>query len=68
VAPKRELLRYAVAGGELRPDPQGRLPGRGAYTCRSAACFELARARGGFPRALRRAVRIPAENVHLEGR
>jgi predicted RNA-binding protein YlxR (DUF448 family) len=52
----------------LAADPQARLPGRGAYVC-DAACYERARANGGFPRALRRAVAVPApgaeENVHL---
>jgi len=57
----------------LAADPHARRPGRGAYVC-DAACYERARARGGFQRALRRAVAVPAptggedageENVHL---
>jgi predicted RNA-binding protein YlxR (DUF448 family) len=44
----------------LVADPQARLPGRGAYVC-DAACYERARARSGFQRALRRAVAVPAE-------
>jgi predicted RNA-binding protein YlxR (DUF448 family) len=61
----------------LTADPAARLPGRGAYVCRTSACFERARTRGGFARTLRRTVRIdealpaaPAteENVHLEVR
>jgi predicted RNA-binding protein YlxR (DUF448 family) len=61
----------------LTADPQARLPGRGAYVCATPACFEEARARGGFARTLRRPVRIDAaspaapagkENVHLESR
>ena len=55
-APQDELVRFAVRDGEL---VAGRsLPGRGAYTCRSLACFERARARRGFARALREAVNV----------
>ena len=38
---------------ELRPDPRGRLPGRGAWLHPSLACFEVALRRRAFPRALR---------------
>ena len=58
-APQSELLRFAAPAGTLFPDPGGRLPGRGAYTCRSAACFERARARRAFGRTLRRPVEVP---------
>jgi len=58
VAPRSSLERFVVRDGALVADPAGRLPGRGAYTCRDAACFEQARARGGFNRAFRQAVRI----------
>jgi len=68
VAPKGTLLRHVARDGALVPDPQARLPGRGAYVC-GAGCFERARERGGFARALRHRVR-PApradENVHLD--
>ena len=40
-------------------DPHARLPGRGAYTCRTRRCLERPRARGGFNRAFRRAVTAP---------
>jgi predicted RNA-binding protein YlxR (DUF448 family) len=54
--------------GVLVADPDARAAGRGAYVC-DAACYERACARGGFQRALRRAVAVPApaaeENVHL---
>jgi len=36
-------------------------PGRGAYTCRSLACFELAAQRGMFARVLERQVQIGPE-------
>ena len=55
-APQSELRRFAAVNGSLAPGR--RLPGRGAYTCRALACFELAVERGGFARALRRAVTV----------
>ena len=55
-APQDELVRFAVRDGQLAT---GRtLPGRGAYTCRSRACFERASAQRGFARVLRRAVHV----------
>jgi predicted RNA-binding protein YlxR (DUF448 family) len=63
IAPRSSLERYVVRDGALVPDPASRLPGRGAYTCRTADCFEQARARGGFNRAFRQAVRIAPETV-----
>ena len=38
-----------------------REPGRGAYTCRSLACFERAAERGRFARVLRQQVRVGPE-------
>ena len=52
-AAKSSLLRLVVAGDGIVPDPQARLPGRGAYLHPSLACFELAQRRRVFPRALR---------------
>ena len=52
-AVKSSLLRLIAVGDVIRPDPQARLPGRGAYLHPSPACFELARRRRAFPRALR---------------
>jgi predicted RNA-binding protein YlxR (DUF448 family) len=50
------LLRFAARGGRL---VHGRtVPGRGAYTCRSLACFERAVARKGFARMLRQPVQV----------
>lgn len=67
-APKQSLLRWVVDGDAVLADPQARLPGRGAYTCRSRRCVERAGRRGGFNRAFRRAVTAPAvgKNVHLD--
>jgi uncharacterized protein len=52
-AAKSSLLRLVVAGNDIVPDPQARQPGRGAYLHPSLACFELARRRRAFSRALR---------------
>ena len=58
-APQTELQRFTAPGGTLRPDTGRREPGRGVYTCRSAACVERARSHGAFARMLRRPVRVP---------
>jgi hypothetical protein len=52
-AAKSSLLRLVVAGDGIVPDPQARQPGRGAYLHPSQGCFELARRRRAFSRALR---------------
>jgi predicted RNA-binding protein YlxR (DUF448 family) len=41
------------------------LPGRGAYTCRSLACFELAVARRAFSRTLRADVTVSPELTRI---
>ena len=62
-APQAELVRFGVVDGKLTP---GRaVPGRGVYTCRRRACFELATARRGFARSLRRAVAVEPELARL---
>jgi predicted RNA-binding protein YlxR (DUF448 family) len=47
------LLRVVARDGEVVPDPQARLPGRGAYLHFSQKCFEQAGRRRAFVRALR---------------
>jgi predicted RNA-binding protein YlxR (DUF448 family) len=54
--PQRELVRFVVREGSLRPGVGE--PGRGAYTCRSLACFERAVAQRAFSRTLRANVRV----------
>ncbi len=47
------LLRFArLPTGEIAPDPERRLPGRGAYLHAAAECLELARRRRLLERAL----------------
>ncbi|MEV5751432.1 YlxR family protein [Actinoallomurus sp. NPDC052308] len=50
---KSDLLRLVVIEGSIVPDPQGRLPGRGASLHPDLACFELAERRRAFSRAFR---------------
>lgn len=51
--PKKELVRVVRSPqGEVSLDLTGRSPGRGAYLCRSAACFAKARKAKRFERAL----------------
>ena len=52
-AAKADLLRVVGAGGALAPDPEGRLPGRGASVHPDPRCLDLAEKRRAFPRALR---------------
>jgi predicted RNA-binding protein YlxR (DUF448 family) len=52
-AAKSSLLRLVVIGDGIIPDPQARLPGRGAYLHPSPECLELALRRRAFYRALR---------------
>ena len=56
---KKELMRVVkTAEGELRLDVTGKLNGRGAYLCRSAACVE----RAFKTRALERALEAPVSD------
>ena len=69
--PKRELIRVVkskdvtdedgnvLVQGEISLDLTGKMPGRGAYVCRSAECFSLARKARRFERSL--SCRIPDE-------
>jgi hypothetical protein len=53
-APKGALVRVVrTPAGEVRVDPAGTEPGRGAYVHRDTACVDRALARGGLWRALR---------------
>ncbi|MFP5341891.1 MAG: RNase P modulator RnpM [Candidatus Limnocylindria bacterium] len=50
---KRELVRIVrTPAGDLVADETGRVPGRGAYVCRSAACLTIANTKGALTRAL----------------
>jgi hypothetical protein len=62
-AAQRALVRFAAVGGQL--EAGRRVPGRGAYTCRSRACFERATTCRGFVRTLRTPVEVRPELVSL---
>jgi predicted RNA-binding protein YlxR (DUF448 family) len=57
--PKSDLLRVVAQGSLLVPDPQRRLPGRGAYVHPVSECVAAARPR--WARALR--VTGPVEQI-----
>ncbi len=58
VKDKKELLRFVLAPDRtLVPDPQGKLPGRGAYTCWQRECLRAAVAKKQFARSFRGEVR-----------
>lgn len=52
-AAKSDLLRLVVVEGVIVPDPQSRMPGRGASLHLDPGCFALAERRRAFPRAFR---------------
>lgn len=57
---KKGLLRIVKdKEGEISLDPTGKKNGRGAYICRTAACFEAARKRKALERSLK--CKIPEE-------
>lgn len=64
--PKNELVRVVRSPeGEVALDLRGKMPGRGAYLCRSAACLKKALKSRALDRALE--VSIPPEvNDRLE--
>jgi len=55
-APKDELVRFTAVEAVLSEGTAA--GGRGAYTCRDAACFAQAVGRGAFSRALRTRIRV----------
>ncbi len=78
-APKRELLRLALSGSAEGAtavlDRDGRMPGRGAYLCRSgegelpaAECLSRALQRGAIQRTLRARAAVDAKLVESVGR
>lgn len=55
------LLRFVVSPqGELVPDLESKLPGRGAYTCIRARCLTAAIRQRQFGRAFKREVAVPS--------
>ena len=58
--PGAALLRLAVAGGQVVPDPEKVLPGRGCSICREEACAKAAIKTRGIGRALKGKAQDPA--------
>lgn len=51
---KRSLIRVVKdKDGNVKYDPTGKMPGRGAYLCASRACFERLCKTKGFERSLK---------------
>lgn len=60
-APKQELLRFVLAPDRsVVPDPQAKLPGRGAYTCCRKSCLLDAIKRNQFSRSFKGPVTVAA--------
>ncbi|MBP1931531.1 RNase P modulator RnpM [Ammoniphilus resinae] len=60
MTPKKELIRIVRSPeGEVKVDPSGKSSGRGAYICRKAECFSLAKKRRALDKSLE--VSIPEE-------
>lgn len=58
---KKELMRIVLqADGTLAADPTGKLPGRGAYLCRDAACLAKAQKKNALSKAFRQSIPQPA--------
>ena len=51
--PKAELIRIVADADGLHIDPSGKMPGRGAYLCRSEECARLAVKKNAFGRNLK---------------
>ncbi|MDQ4149893.1 MAG: YlxR family protein [Actinomycetota bacterium] len=55
--PKQELIRFTRDDrGAIVFDPGGKLPGRGAYVCRSQRCLHAALAKGRLAHSLKTAI------------
>lgn len=65
--PKSDLLRIACVipaeGGRplILADPEGKLPGRGAYLCKNKKCFEAAKKKRSLGRTLK--TEVSAEDM-----
>ncbi len=66
VRDKKDLLRFVLAPDRtLMPDPQGKLPGRGAYTCWQLECLQTAVAKKQFARSFRGEVRLETSDAMI---
>src|SRR6185369_711595 len=68
---KGRLIRFVLSPqGDLVPDLESKLPGRGAYTCVSSSCLAAACRQRQFSRAFKGDIAVPPpdEMVALVGR
>lgn len=64
VQPKEGMIRFAVSpDGEIVPDLEERLPGRGLWVTADRAAFGKVLAKNLFAKAARRALRVPPDLV-----
>ncbi|MBA3304620.1 MAG: YlxR family protein [Thermoleophilaceae bacterium] len=62
--PRDRLSRFVRdAEGRLRPDPDGRAEGRGAYVCESAECRSRAADGHVFARSFRAPVTVDSDDL-----
>lgn len=58
--PKKELIKVVkTPQGEIQLDPTGKMPGRGAYICKSRDCMQAAKKQRRLERSL--SCKIPEE-------
>ncbi len=61
------LVRYVLSPtGELTPDIDGKLPGRGAYTCINQVCLRSALKQRQFSRAFKCEVAVPSADQMVD--
>ncbi|MCE5199932.1 MAG: YlxR family protein [Armatimonadota bacterium] len=70
---KKELIRIVrTADGDVRIDPTGKMPGRGAYLCGARECLVRAFKGNKLSRALRcevpESIKLELENLVVEDR
>lgn len=66
VGDKNNLIRFVLSpDGEIVPDLDGKLPGRGSYTCNNSECLSAAVKQRGFYRAYKKEIsQISAEQMN----
>lgn len=60
---KSALIHVVKHDGIIKPDFDGKAPGRGAYVCKCADCIRLAQKKKGLERSLKCSV---TENVYSD--
>ena len=63
---EKSQLFKVCAGDEIQIDKLGKMPGRGAYVCKSSKCIDLAEKKKGFERAFKCDCRHIYEKLRAE--